>query len=561
MERIGRYELVEEIGEGEVSTVYRARAEGARTDVAVKVLHPHLARDPVIRARFAREAEIARGLSHPNILRIYEHLGGEGGPAAVMEYCPGGSLDGSPPLSQAALLSTARQVASALAAAHAAGIVHRDVKPANLLVDASGVIKLGDFGSARVANLVGLTRSTMFAGGSEYAPPESLLSPFPDPRWDLYSLGATLYRLATGRPHGRATLAELAGLAGAHATAAPAREPIEALNPGIEPWLGEIVISLLAPLDERPRSAAELIAALDEGAGRRGSPKPGASSKACLFCGSRMAFEAPVCLSCGEEDIIFESYDAWDAQTIVVKKVPESARVLERFFRSLRAIARDPSLRFEFITEDRRLYSKEERGDRIDLPARLIDGLRPDIADRVIALLAVVEGGQSVTLSRVLSTKKLRASFGGSTKGKVSPLVVPRRCPAPKPEVLVAYRAAASKSLALGEAQDRGLFAAVLGAAGRRGEGEAAAVDELSAELYRILSEAAAIRKGLESVSLGESYAAIRELDRAIEETEDAYEAGELMRKRREIEDLIERYHAQEDAYSLLVERASSLRG
>jgi serine/threonine protein kinase len=568
-ERIGRYEIVEEIGQGEVSTVYRARAEADVADVAVKVLHPHLARDPVIRARFAREAEIARGLSHPNILRIYELLGGDDGPAAVMEYCPGGSLAGSPPLSQEALLSVARQVALALAAAHAKGIVHRDVKPANLLVDASGGIKLCDFGSARVANMVGLTRSTMFAGGSEYAPPESLFSPFADPRWDLYSLGAALYRLATGKPHGRATLAELAELAGAWSSAQgsgasaawPAREPIEALNPGIEPWLAQIVVSLLAPLDERPRSAAELLSALDEGSGRGGAPKSRASSKACLFCGATMSFDAPVCLSCGEEDIIFESYEAWDAQTLIVKKVPESARVLERFFRSLRAIACDPSLRFDFITEDRRLYSKEERGERIDLPARLIDGLRPEVADRLIALLAVVEGGQSVTLSRVLSTKKFRVSSGGSAQGKSSPLVKPRRCSAPRPDVLASYRAAASKALALDEVQDRGLFATVLGSASRRGEGEAAAVAELSAELYRILSEAAAIRSGLESVSLGESYAAIRDLDRAIEETGDAYEAGELMNKRREIEDVIERYHAQEDAYSLLVQRAASLHG
>jgi serine/threonine protein kinase len=557
--RIGRYEIMEEIGSGGVSAVFRARAEGARADVAIKVLHPHLARDPVIRARFVREAEIARGLVHPGILPIYELLGGDDGPAAVMEYCPGGSLAGSPPLSQEALLSVARQAAGALAAAHAKGVVHRDVKPANLLVDAKGMIKLCDFGSARVANMVGLTRSTMFAGGSEYAPPESLLSPYADPRWDLYSLGATLYRLATGKPHSRASLAELAGPGRASAAAGSAREPIERANPRIEPWLGEIVMSLLGPPDGRPRSAAELLDALGSGPGPGGGPRPEAPSKACLFCGARMGFDAPVCLSCGVEDIVIERYEAWDAQTILVKKVPERARVLERFFGTLRSIARDPSLRFEFITEDRRLYSKEERGNRIDLPARLLDNLRPEVADRLIDLLSVVEDGKSVALARVPTSKKVRGG-GASRQGKDAALVTPRRCPAPSPGTLAAYRAAAAKAKTLEEGQDRGLFAAVIGAPGGGGPLGEVAMDELSAELCGILSEAARIRRGLESVSLGESYAAARELDRAIEETEDLYEADQLMKKRREIEDVIERYHAQEDAYSLLLERAAALR-
>src|SRR5262249_35724079 len=153
---LGRYELVEEIGEGGMATVFRARDKELRRDVAVKVLFPHLARRPEIVRRFHREARAAAGLEHPNILRIYDVGGGENEepPYIVMELIRGRTLMAEIEQRGFILAEVAACVgallADALAAAHAAGIIHRDIKPANVLIASGGRLLLADFGVARL---------------------------------------------------------------------------------------------------------------------------------------------------------------------------------------------------------------------------------------------------------------------------------------------------------------------------------------------------------------------------------------------------------------------------
>jgi Serine/threonine protein kinase len=569
IESVGRYSILAEIGSGESSAVYRAVPSDGGEEVAIKVLHPHLAADPVIRRRFCRELEIARGFAHPNVLPVYELVAEGDLVASVMEYCPGGSLSESDPLGQARLVEVARDVASALAAAHARGIVHRDLRPAKLLLARGGRVKLCDFGSARVANMIGLTRSTMFSGLSEFTPPESLESPYADPRWDLFSFGATLYRLAAGRPHSRSSLADL--VSGSRGSA----ERVETFNPGIESWLGDLIHSLLAPLSERPRSAEAVLAALDRGGGKAESALGGAKRspsealgdtekrKACLFCGASMPFAAPICLACGEEDLIFERYSGWDAQSVIVSMIPENTEVLSRFMRNIRALADDPGLDFDFITEDARLYSSAEKAERVACPFKLMDGLSPQVADRVLDLITVIDGGKSLKASRQLQSKGLRRQRQAAqlyqARGTVVPLIVPRCCPRPSSGELSSYRAAAERAMSLADAEDRRLFASAVSTAASSREPRPS-IDALSASIASILSEAASIRRGLESVSLGETYASIRDLDRAIEDSSDAYEIEDLMKRRRELEDLIERYHDEESAYARLVARAAAYR-
>jgi eukaryotic-like serine/threonine-protein kinase len=202
---LGRYELGEELGEGGMATVFRARDRELRRDVAVKVLFPHLARRTDVVRRFHREARAAAVLEHPNILRIYDVGGIEGDdpPYIVMELVRGCTLQEEIERRGAMLAEITACIgallADALAAAHAAGIVHRDVKPSNVLIAPGGRLLLGDFGVARLETEDSLvTRTGALLGTPAYMSPEQAAGEVATTRSDLYSLGATLYQLATG---------------------------------------------------------------------------------------------------------------------------------------------------------------------------------------------------------------------------------------------------------------------------------------------------------------------------------------------------------------------------
>jgi len=203
---LGRYELVEEIGEGGMATVYRARDRELRREVAIKVLFPHLARRPDVVRRFHREARAAAGLEHGNILRVYDVGGADGPdpPYIVMELIRGHSLlaeiERRGPMLAEVAACVGALLADALAVAHKAGIIHRDVKPANVMIAPGGRVLLADFGVARLetedSSLVTKTGSVL--GTPAYMSPEQASGDTATAKSDLYSLGATLYQLATG---------------------------------------------------------------------------------------------------------------------------------------------------------------------------------------------------------------------------------------------------------------------------------------------------------------------------------------------------------------------------
>ncbi|MEP6860451.1 MAG: serine/threonine-protein kinase [Deltaproteobacteria bacterium] len=203
---IGRYELGDDVGEGGMATVYRARDKELRREVAVKVLFPHLARRPEIVRRFHREARAAAGLEHANILRIYDVGGDEESddpPFIVMELVRGttllGEIEQRGPMFAEVVACVGAVLADALAAAHAAGIIHRDIKPANVLVAPGGRVLLADFGVARLETEDSLvTKTGALLGTPAYMSPEQAAGDIATARSDLYSLGATLYQLATG---------------------------------------------------------------------------------------------------------------------------------------------------------------------------------------------------------------------------------------------------------------------------------------------------------------------------------------------------------------------------
>jgi hypothetical protein len=189
-----------------MATVYRARDQELRREVAIKVLFPHLARRPEIVRRFHREARAAAALEHPNILRIYDvggDLESDDPPFIVMELIRGttllGEIERRGPMFAEVVACVGALLADALAVAHAAGIIHRDIKPANVLVALDGRLLLADFGVARLETEDSLvTKTGALLGTPAYMSPEQASGDIATAKSDLYSLGATLYQLATG---------------------------------------------------------------------------------------------------------------------------------------------------------------------------------------------------------------------------------------------------------------------------------------------------------------------------------------------------------------------------
>ncbi len=203
--RLGRYDLREEIGRGGMATVYRGYDSILKRDVAVKVLHPHLVSHEEARARFEREARSVARLHHNSIVEIYDYAEAESGEVyIVMELVDGYTLrefllehTGHPLMAEGAAL-IARQIFVALKAAHAKGIVHRDVKPENILISKNGQIQLSDFGIAFLAGIGQMTATGQILGSPTYMSPEHIESPAVDARADIFSLGTILYEMTVG---------------------------------------------------------------------------------------------------------------------------------------------------------------------------------------------------------------------------------------------------------------------------------------------------------------------------------------------------------------------------
>jgi eukaryotic-like serine/threonine-protein kinase len=201
-ERIGRYQLIERIGRGAMGCVYRALDERIGREVAVKVLMADLEDDPEIRTRFLREAEAAARLSHPNIITIFDV--GEDGDRffIVMELLRGATLKEF--LKQAGAAALDRkldlmiQLCAGLGAAHKASICHRDIKPGNIFVRTDGLLKILDFGVARLASS-SMTASGFIVGTPDYMSPEQARGRDVDARSDIFSLGGVFYFMLTGR--------------------------------------------------------------------------------------------------------------------------------------------------------------------------------------------------------------------------------------------------------------------------------------------------------------------------------------------------------------------------
>jgi len=319
----GRYSLVQELGRGATAIVYRARDEHLGTEVAVKVMAPHLVRDAAAAARFERELVAAQQVKSEAVAQVYESGVEEGTRYVVMEYGPTGTLKDHlllrGPLSAPLLDRLIEQIADALAACHGRGILHRDIKPSNILFDPeSGRMKLIDFGVARVGDLADVEGAGCVVGTPEYMAPEQFDDPSPDPRSDLYAAGAVLYEAATGRPPvvGR-TLPEIVRK---HHEAVRVRP--RDLNRSVGPGAEAIIVRLLAVDPGNRFQTAEELGRVVSGRAAKDEPPDvaaGTAGAGCPACGARREAGLPFCPLCTTSLSEFDRFGRW---SVVVTSMP-----------------------------------------------------------------------------------------------------------------------------------------------------------------------------------------------------------------------------------------------
>jgi serine/threonine-protein kinase len=257
-----RYRLGRVLGRGGMCIVYQAWDTRLQRDVAVKQLEPPLNQDPRTRARFDREGRALARLSHPNLVTLIDRGSTDNDEYLVFEYIEGRSLKEmikERPLDLATFGRIAGQVAEGLGAAHLAGIVHRDVKPQNILIDRQGHAKVTDFGIATGPDWTRVTRAGSIIGSARYMAPEQIRSKPVDARSDIYSLGVVLYEMLAGRPPFDGT--NMPEIARQHLTATPPR--LSAIRSDLPPGLEKVVMKCLEKLPEdRFVSMDELLGAL-----------------------------------------------------------------------------------------------------------------------------------------------------------------------------------------------------------------------------------------------------------------------------------------------------------
>jgi serine/threonine-protein kinase len=241
----GRYDIAREIGRGASATVYRAHDRTLDRDIAIKIVAPALANDPSFVDRFMREARLAGGLSHPNIVTVHD-VGetADGRPFLTMPLVSGSSLESvihaSAPLPMSEVSRILAELASALDYLHGQGLIHRDVKPSNVLIEESGRVLLSDFGVAYAREAARYTMTGMLLGTPRYMAPEQMLGEEPTPATDVYAMGVLAFEMLAGAPPFQGT-----GTGLMYRIVHEPPPPVSSITPGIPPGVESAIARAL----------------------------------------------------------------------------------------------------------------------------------------------------------------------------------------------------------------------------------------------------------------------------------------------------------------------------
>lgn len=260
----GRYQILKELGRGGMGIVFQAQDKQLNEQVAIKILSPLLSHDAEAIARMKREVSSARRITHPNVIRIHDIAEANGLHYVSMEFFHGTNLRDhvkqSGALSQMQAYNIASQLCDGLEAAHRQGVIHRDLKSQNVIIDHANHVKIIDFGLARTAQAEGMTATGLIMGTPEYMAPEQVAGKKVDERADIYSLGIILYELFTGRVPFTGDSAIAVGFKQLREKPSPPREK----NPQLSPELEALILKTLEKDPAlRFRSVTELKSALE----------------------------------------------------------------------------------------------------------------------------------------------------------------------------------------------------------------------------------------------------------------------------------------------------------
>jgi eukaryotic-like serine/threonine-protein kinase len=334
--KLGRYELVEELGKGAMGTVYKAIDPLLERAIAIKTIN--VANDDQLaeyEARFYQEAKVAGRLNHPNIVTVYDVATSDNMPYLAMELLDGRELarllSNRQPLAAAHALDIAAQVADGLAYAHERGVVHRDIKPANIMVSSEGMVKIADFGIARMRSAERGGDNAPVLGSPRYMSPEQVLRKRAEQRSDIFSLGVVLYEMLTGAPP--FTGADLNAIVFQIVNLVPPAP--STLRSDVPQMVDFIVAKMLAKApDDRYASARELASDLREC--RRQLDAPAPLSSLDIFKPSAVRLDAEAA-----QPLLEQAYPG-ARSTDELPKMPsaESSLGLAKAFDSLSATAR-----------------------------------------------------------------------------------------------------------------------------------------------------------------------------------------------------------------------------